>query len=142
MRVVPFKPEHVAALLAAPTQQNLTPMMANTAYLQALHSGDSWTLIDGDRVIGSGGLVEVWPGLAQAWALISADAGVIGMLNMTRATKRMLAVRMGRIEAYVAADFQAAHHWMRVLGFQRETPGVMRKWFPDGSGAVLYARVT
>lgn len=141
MDIVKFELWHMRELVQKPTQENLMPMMINPAYQQALAAGDSWTLIHDGVVIGSAGLMQIWPGLSHAWASISAASGPAGMLRMTRAVRRMLAIRDGRIEAYVAAEFEAAHHWMAVLGFERETPNIMRKWFPDGSGAVLYARV-
>lgn len=141
MEILRFTPEHVERLRASPSQPHVATMLHNTAYLQSLCASDSWTAAEGGRVLACGGLVHLWPGHAQAWALIAGDVGGGGMIKITRVAERMLSLHAGRIEAIVAADFKRAHDWAVLLGFTRETPGVMQKWFPDGAAAVLYARV-
>lgn len=142
MMIKPFEPQHLESLRNRPTQEHVSEALYNDRYIQLLAASNSWTAIDGDEVLGCAGLIESWPGHYQAWAILASDLGGPGMLRCTRAIKRMLEVQDGRIETFVAADFEQGHRWMSVLGFERETPGVMRKWFPDGSAAVLYARVT
>jgi len=44
-----------------------------------------------------------------------------------------------RVEAFVDANFDAGHRWIKMLGFERE--GYMRSFTPEGNDAVLYARI-
>ena len=141
MIVVPFAPEHLEPLRDSPTQRHITLGLMDEDYAQALAGVDSWTALDGDRVLGCAGLIPMWPGHVQAWALLAADIGRAGMLFVTRAILRMLALQRGRIQTIVEADFEAGHRWMATLGFRLETPHPMRGWFPDGSAASLYSRI-
>jgi len=140
MHVEPFRMAHLHALAERPTQAHIGAFLQCGPYLQALERSDSWTAFDGDRILGCAGLLPIWPGLSHCWALLADDIGA-GMIGVTRCAHRMLRMHTGRIEAYVEAEFEAGHRWARILGFERDTPGVLRKWFPDGSGAVLYSRV-
>lgn len=142
MTVEPFQPEHLESLRVRLSQSHISEALYSESYIRGLAASNSWTAKQDGEVIACAGLIEAWPGHYQAWALLASDIGGQGMLQCTRAIRRMLAAQDGRIETFVAADFEQGHRWMDVLGFERETPGVMRKWFPDGSPAVLYARVT
>ena len=142
MRLEPFKPEHMDRLKGDLPQKHIGPILQDPAYLEHLARCGGWTAFDGDRAIACGGVVEMWPGHYSAWAFVSATIGNRGLLYFTRVSERFLSTYHGRVEAVVEVDFLHGHRWADLLGFTRETPGVMRKWFPDGGDAALYARVT
>lgn len=142
MIIMPFAPEHLEQLRDNQTQGHIGVALRDPAYIQTLVESDGWTAIENGKVLGSAGLIPVWQGHTHAWALLAADCGPAGMLLLTRAILRMLKMQAGRIQTVVEADFVEGQRWMKVLGFTRETPDVMRKWYPDGSDAILYSRVT
>lgn len=94
------------------------------------------------RVLGAAGLINVWPGRAVAWALLSKYIGP----HLRECTKHIRFVLDNhpakRIEMVVLKDFRAGNVWARLLGFKLETPNGMDAYFADGTAAMLYARVT
>lgn len=107
----------------------------------ALAIYESWTMRIHGRVAGCAGIIPIWPGRFQAWAYIAADIGPAGMIALTRAVRRFLAVHDGRIEAHVVDGFKEGERWAKMLGFKRETPRPMRGFMPNGAAANLFARV-
>ena len=141
MIIQKFQPEDLQRIKLQSEQSLASRHLSNIEYAQALAAGDSWTCLDRGEVVACCGFVTVWPGRSQAWALISATIGPAGMVQLTRAAHREISKKTGRIEAFVAAEFQAAHRWMQLLGFKLETPEPMRRWFPEGGDASLYSRI-
>ena len=141
MIVMPFKPEHLEQLRDSQTQGHIAAALGDPAYIRELAQSEGWTAMEGDTVLACAGLIPVWQGHCNAWALIGSKSGP-AMLVLTRAILRLLKMQTGRIQTVVEADFIEGQRWMDVLGFTRETPGVMRHWYPDGSDAILYSRVT
>jgi len=137
-----FKPSDLLALPLQDAQACISVLAKDPGYADALAQFDSWTgRIDG-RVVVCAGILPLWPGRSQVWAVIASDIGGAGMLRLTRAVRRFLMLQTaGRIEATVVAGFEAGYKWMDILGFERETPEPMRGYLPDGRDAVLYARV-
>lgn len=102
--------------------------------------GQSWTALVAARPICCGGLVEMWPGRAYAWTVLSEDAAP-HLLALTRGIRSLLdAAPFARVEMAVVADFKEGRRWAQLLGFVCETPSPMRNYFPDGRDAYLYAR--
>lgn len=139
MIIVPFALAHLDVLKLHPTQAHIGPTLADQEYMQALAAGDSWTALDGDKVLGCAGLVPA-DGVSYAWALLAHDIGRAGMVFATRSITRMLGMQSGRIETFVEASSVEAQRWIVMLGFTRDNPGVLREWFPDGADAILYSR--
>lgn len=110
--------------------------------VNALAMYEAWTMRIHGRVVGCAGIIPIWPGRFQAWAYIAEDIGPAGMVALTRAVRRFLALQHGRIEAHVVTGFKQGERWAKLLGFKRETPKPMRSFMPDGSSANLFARVT
>lgn len=139
MNVIPYLPEHLAALRIQQAQAYMEPLMRSPDYARELSAGDARTWTHGGDVVGIGGVVPIWPGRACAWALVSAGAGRC-MTALTRSAGAFLSASgVRRLEAYVDPDFHAAHRWMRMLGFTLEAR--MSAFKPDGSPALLYARI-
>jgi hypothetical protein len=138
MEVRRFKAEDLFLLRPQPRQEP-THRMVGRDLAESLEAFESYTVIDGARVIACGGLVPQWANRSLAWAYLSADAGR-HMVAITRIVRRFLAVAgVRRVEAH--ATWGAACRWLDLLGFRCETPEPMPGFLPDGTPAWLYARV-
>lgn len=134
MIVAPFEPWHLSRLEVQPAQRE-------EAQIQGDFHGSAWSILVGESVICSAGLMELWPGRAYAWALLSVHAGP-HMLGLTRIGRSIMdASPYRRIEMYVESEFTAGHRFARLLGFVCETPEGMRGYLPTGAKAHLYAKV-
>lgn len=140
MRIVPFKPEHLEVLALQQEQEYMRPYLGIIGYGKWLAvEGKSFTGMDGERVLFCAGVLPMWEGRGEAWALFSSDLQR-HFLKIHNAVRRFFAIcDVRRIEANVQADSECARRWMRMLGFEPE--GNMPGYWPDGRDAVRYARV-
>ncbi len=139
MHVVPFQPHHLRALVLQEAQAWMQPMLQADYGASLAKAGPCFTLEGDEGVICCAGLVNMWENRAQAWALVSADAGR-HFVRIYRGMKGFLDLQdTRRIEATVDATFAQGHRLMRMLGFKHE--GLMRAYLPDGRDCDLYARV-
>lgn len=110
------------------------------AHAKALEGKMAYTGRVNGKIVVCAGLIEYWPGRAEAWACLSKDAGQ-HFLSIDRAVRRFLRVcTVERIEAAVDLKFSAGLRWVESLGFELEVPK-MRKYFPDGRDAALFSMV-
>lgn len=102
-------------------------------------AGLAWTALDGERVIGVGGLLPEWHNRAVAWTMLSGDIGH-HFSAVHRATKNFL-VRSPyrRIEAHVDVGFEPGIRWMRMLGFEFEV--YLKAFRPDGADMLQFVRI-
>lgn len=136
LRIVTFDRSHLDLIEIQDAQRAEFEAAKSTVY-----PGDAWTAFAGDSAICSAGMMELWPGRAYAWALLSKHAGP-HMVELVRTTSRMIdATPFRRVEMYVEASFTAGHRMARCLGFVCETPNGMANYLPDGGLAYQYARV-
>jgi hypothetical protein len=141
MRIEAFRPEHLDRLQLQPAQAYFEQQFSQPGYASMLSNGPAFTALDGDVVLGCGGAAELWGDRACVWSLLSDRAGP-HMMAITRAVRGfILQLPYRRIEALVDREFEAGHRWARLLGFECETPGGMRRFTPDGRDVSLYARV-
>lgn len=139
MKVVPYQPEHLKSLLLQPGQSRARPYLERADYATALVMPTSFTALEGDRVLACAGVIPLWQGRGEAWALMGSDLRR-HFLCIHRATLRFLeACGLQRVEAAVDAEFCEAVEWIEMLGFKHEGP--LRKYTPDGRDCIRYARV-
>lgn len=140
MIVTPYQPAHLKSLLLQPAQAIVRPYFDKQGYAEALQKdGCSFTAMDGDRVLAIAGVVPLWEGRAEAWALLSANIRR-DFLAIHHAVERWLQVcPFRRVEAAVDAEFPEAVRWVERLGFEREGP--LRAFTPDGRDCIRFARV-
>lgn len=126
LKTVPYDPMHMEFI-------EVHPLFAS-AYSredpQALaRSRQAFSFIDDNgRVIAIIGAMETHAGVAYLWSFMSCQAGP-HMLAIHRWTNRWIdTLGYRRIECTVLSGFKAAHRWMRMLGFKRETSRPMKKW--------------
>lgn len=124
--------EHLNALVLQPAQAAWRDDLT-AEQLRSLVAGGGWAALDGEKVLGCGGLVELAPGRAEAWALLAEDSGR-ALKAITQATRRFLeAAPYRRIEAVTACEFPPGRRWATMLGFRFE--GVAEAYLDDGSDA-------
>jgi hypothetical protein len=100
----------------------------------------------GDRVLLCGGVVQLWPDRGEAWMILNRAAGS-GQVAQNRASALIARAvldrcRLRRIEATVLVGPNEIRdrRWLNFLGFKLEAER-LRRYFPTGHDAVLYARV-
>jgi hypothetical protein len=141
MRIVPYRAEHLAALVLQPAQAWLVPIVTEEYRAALERAGPAFTALAAGRVLGCAGIVEHWPGRGVAWAMLAADIGP-RFVAVHRAARHYLEhAAPRRLEIVVARDFAAGRRWALLLGFERETPDGMRGYGPDGATYDLYARI-
>lgn len=152
-KVVNFEPHHLkrfilrghtqTALDAIPDLQTRMEWLKYTksyAYTLAIkpESNRSFT------IIACAGIIELWPGVGEAWALVSALVEKYP-LCFHRAIKHGLrniqnAHHFHRIQLTVKVDSPTNYfNWVHILGFQWE--GLQRMFGPDRNDHYRYARI-
>ena len=107
--------------------------------LELSKQGLAWTGEQDGKILAISGVIPIWEGRASAWAFISEDAGE-HMYHVHKAVRSFLRKSyFTRIEATVDLEFAEGVRWMKMLGFELE--GYMKAYKPDGSDALLFARV-
>lgn len=139
MNIVTFHRGHLKNMVIQQRQRGMEKLLTDDI-CDVLESAESFSAFDGDEVLACAGVIEVAPGRAQAWAYVSDNVGN-RMVGVTKAVRRFLSLKKyRRVEMDVDCDFQQAHRWAIVLGFEMECP--RRKSFtPDGRDCALYAMV-
>lgn len=139
MMIEAFRPDHLDRLLLQPRQQHVRQLFVNPDYGQYLANGLSYAAVEGDTVLVCAGLLPMWEGRAEAWALMGADLKR-NFVAIHNAAQRFLSVAdFRRIEAVVDAEFCSARKWIERLGFEYEGPA--RAYTPDGRDCIRYAKV-
>lgn len=140
MRKVPFKAEHARRMNIQPAQTWMARALCGPG-MATLEQPHAYTLLDGDNPLICAGVVELWEERAYVWSFLSADFTPAKFRRMhTFAREWIEWLPFDRLEAAVEDSFEAGHRWVETLGFERETPGAMRK-FMGGRDFVLYAKV-
>jgi hypothetical protein len=103
--------------------------------------GPCFTGIEGERIVGAAGLILLWPGVAQAWAVFSRSfPGLSAHRAIVKGFAGLIdSCRLHRIQAQVLASFEAGHEWVKRLGFEYEGP--KKKYGPDRQDYVEYVRL-
>lgn len=138
----PFHARHVRRIVGVQSEQAEDEVFAiELGEAEALaQAGRAWTAWIGADVVGCAGLTPVWSGRTVVWALIGERCGP-HMLAITRFVSTKLAeCEDRRIEATVLTGFEAGERWVRMLGFELETPGGMRNYDTAGRTMSLYSR--
>lgn len=144
---VPFVPEHLARLSLGPIQAEIQSFLAGVN-ADALVGPYTWTAFAAAvaspvEVIGCGGIMPLWPGVGQAWALIgrvprrcwpAATAFVRATLHTA-----MEVGGLHRIQASVRTGFAPGARWAERLGMDFE--GTARAYDPARVDHDLYAMV-
>lgn len=136
--IVPFKKEHLNII-------NLVFEMSE-AGKQSLASYDDvigYTGMEDNIVLATGGVHRMWDGVGEAWLLVGKE-GYEKPKTIAKYTDYIFQHiqeehDLFRIQASVSALDETANRYAQWLGFEKE--GIMRKYGPDGSDYIRYARV-
>jgi hypothetical protein len=115
----------------------ITPEAAEA--LSAHHGLSAW---QSGVCLAAAGFIPQWPGRATCWALLSRHVGrgVVSIVRRMTAEVETYNEHCARIEMQVRHNFEQGHRLALMLGFAVETD-FAPKFFPDGAGAKLYARL-
>ena len=105
-------------------------------------AGPAFTVVAGVVPIGCGGVVIIWPGVGEAWALASERIAEYPMI--TRLTKKILATIMHegglhRIGAWALVEQPRNQRWLQALGFVEE--GISKHYLTDRRDVIRYGLV-
>lgn len=137
---IPFRAEHGRQMADHMTEQWISKVEGFDWWLEAIELSPSVTIsLDRVPMVG-GGIVPIWPGLAEARVIV--DDRARGHVSIARAVKVMwprLVAASGarRIQSAIRADDGYSKKLMSWLGFEQE--GTLRRLFPDGSDGLIYA---
>src|SRR3990167_8540466 len=143
--LVPFKAHHIEYLNMRPLDEKVfLSVPHNTATVKMYeNSGYSWTGIVDDTVLGMGGVVPVWPGVACGWLLtgcgieeykVFLHKTVNGVIN-----DAIRNLKLHRIETTILVNHSISQRWAERLGFHNE--GLMRKFDSNKNDYYRYALV-
>ncbi len=143
MKIIPFEAAHLSCVAPQGAQrgvsEKLSPATADSLALADL----AFSAVQEGYVVGCAGIVPLWPGVGQAWAVLS-DTALSHPVILTRAAMRELQrieeqLGLHRVQATVAEDHIEGRRWLAWLGFEVE--GLMRNYGPEGEGDFwLYGR--
>lgn len=145
MKIVPFEPAHLRAVRPQAAQNSIESFFEAIDAAQLKTPEMSFTAFDGDDALGCAGVVELWPGVGQAWAVLS-ERALAQPLTLTRTAVRELdrIARLrgfARIQATVADGHGAGARWLAFLGFEVE--GLLVNYGLGGTGDYwIYGRTT
>jgi len=98
--------------------------------------------VDGE-IIGCGGIDIMWEGVGEVWLLMSyeTDKCMVKSYRLIRnGIKKLINDNnLQRCQGWCRVGFTKGHTLFRHLGFEPE--GIARKYLPDGTDAILYARI-
>lgn len=139
MIVVPFKAEHAFAFQPQKSQLTFDHQITeqHAAYLETTLG---FTGIVGEKVVACSGVVPYWGDRGVAWALLAEDSGPHFTAIHKAVFQFLETTHFKRVEAYVDLDFKPAHRWMKMLGFEVETP-VAKRVLPSGKDGAVYVRL-
>lgn len=143
LRVDPFQPDDLLGLKVQGHQISATEAVEEGEAEWLSRAGPAFSIRRPDgRMVAAIGLVHMWDGRAMAWALLGADIKDV-MLPLTRAVAAWLRYKCTyrRVEAFIDPTFPQGIRWADILGFNRETPQPMPKFYPNGNSAYMYARI-
>ena len=137
--IVPFEPWHLHWLTLQPTQAHLKELLTDAHGAAIQKAGPAYTAFVGYEVIACAGIIQMWPGRAQVWSLLS-DKMPDYARDIHRAVRNYLrAYRVRRLECIVDPRHAAAVRWAKHLGFTYES--TMEAYDMHGNDQHLFVRL-
>lgn len=132
--------ERILSALQADQQWGMSYIDLDTYAQEMVDAGEGFAMVDGEEVIGCAGVSRLDVCRTQSWALISENIGPMRYFQYHKAVKSFLdGCDWQRVEMAVYEMNVKANKWAHMLGFKPE--GLMKNYFPDGSNAMLWARI-
>lgn len=139
--VEPFRAHHLEGFVPQPAQcAEFAEVTPETARAHEMAGVGRSILADGE-LVACAVLAPLGDGRGVLWALVGAKAGPY-MLRAKRIAEQMMRESgLRRIEAVVLTGFSAGHRWLKMLGFELETPNGMKAFGKNGENFSLYSRI-
>ena len=137
MRIVEYRREHLHELMDGDLNdgavKNIGYMREWAGELQ--QPGWSYTLIEYGHIICCAGIVNMWPGVGEAWFIASSKIhnNVRPFIRFAKTDVMQKVVDendLWRVQAVCKSDWPAAMKFARFMGFEPE--GLMKKYGPEG----------
>jgi hypothetical protein len=142
---IPFQPHHLANMDVARHQRGLVDLMGGDllhATGNWLAAGPAYSLIADGRIVAAGGVFPWAKWRGQAWAYVGggfAQRREAFVPFMVEFLDERQAHGMHRIEAVVSLVPMYPRRFAERLGFEK--PRLMDRYNPDGTDALMYARL-
>lgn len=141
MKLVPFKKEHAAPILALKEYRGRVSHFPDEQLDRIAEIGRTVTVLWNDEVIAFGGVSLYWENRGDAWMMVDRAKAKAHFIAFHRIISKFLdSVQIQRLEANVEIGFELGKRWTELLGFRLETERASA-YFPDGSDATIYARI-
>ncbi len=117
--------------------------LLDEAQRRFLLTTDAWTGLYEGKVVACGGIIRMWPGLAEAWIAVTPLARqhtvflyrhVLAFLDLVTET-----YKLRRIEAKLCASFILARKFAHRLGFTHDA--LLKRYGPNGEDYMLVSKV-
>lgn len=145
-RIVPLDAFLLDRLVQAERDPLTAELCAHPAWASRVLAipGLAYAVLDGPDLVAGGGLVPMWPGRAEAWALVSRFARKRQLVKAVQLAAQTVAARQRdpsfrRIEMFVRCDPSWCRSFIAGLGFVRE--GLLKAWDPAGRDVWMCARI-
>ena len=96
-----------------------------------------------DKIVACGGIDLMWPGVGEVWLFVSYEMDKVPMRafrTIRNGLQKLIDDNdLKRCQAWCRKDFVGGHTLFRHLKFKPE--GIAQKYMPDGTDAILYAKV-
>ena len=140
MKIIPFDPKHLEEMEINGQSSDVIKIFKSKA-ANFKYYGPCYTGIYKGKIVACAGFIEMWPGVATAWAVLVQS---IPRFAVHRAVKKGLATLIEscnyyRVQASVPVDHKAGIRWLEGLGFKQEA--VMVKYGPNQEDFVQYVRL-
>jgi len=139
MKIVDFEAKHLMSIKLQDAQRYEGSCIDQVLADQIVGSY-AFTALEGDDVVGCGGIAELYTGRGLCWTYISQSAKPRNFLMVHRAVQAAIKnCPIKRLEMTVDCEFSQGHRWANQLGFTLETSR-MRHYRPDGGDCAMYVR--
>ena len=144
-RIVPYNTQHGDEMIEFGLNDELMNIDASFTEnrIDFAMAGLSFTLLDDNKPVCSGGIIPTWLGSAEGW-VISSKRILKNKIKAARLIKKRTDLlctnnKIWRLQTAVKADFKIGFRFAQFLGFKNE--GLMKAYGPDKTDYYRMARI-
>lgn len=143
--MIDFKMEHITQMNMRDLDKRMLEMAGNweEKLLNTMALGRTMTGMKDDIILGCGGILPLWEGVAEGW-LLTADEIEQYPLAFHKLVRQFIseaeeALNLHRIQIFVWSEFETSIEWVKRLGFESE--GLMKAFSADRQDFYRMAKV-
>lgn len=138
-----FKIKHIKEIQYIGNKDAIRMMEESIIQAERLGILIAFSLIHEGKIIAIGGIYDLWPGVGEAFSIMSETA-----FDYPKSLYRHFKVNIefginlnkyARVQALVKVGLNAGVRFIEHLGFTREA--MLEKWGPDGADYYMYKRI-